>query len=200
MTRDERDLHGLVVHGSDHLSAYNIFAEAVNTYGYVGLVYGLPRHLFSEEMETWAEQRGVLVKAIEDVALGTASVYRTLERSLPERLPRADGAVLRQFRDLLARIGIELLVVLDVENRGHDMLVGRDDGAVSDGESGPAEPELGASHALKRTDRDDRRLDVLDRQRLAQQQAGGVVSLGQEHESAGHVADHPLRLQHAHRE
>lgn len=104
MTREERDLRGLVVHGSDHLTAYNVYAEAVNQFGYGGLVYGLPRHLFAEEMEEWAERRGVLVKAIEDVALGTASVYRTLELPLPERLPAADGAVVRRFRDLVARI------------------------------------------------------------------------------------------------
>src|SRR5574341_976971 len=104
MTRDERDLRGLVVHGSDHLTAYNLYAEAVSQYGYLGLVYGLPRHLFADAMEEWAERRGVLVKAIEDVALGTASVYRTLEVPLPERLPRADGDLLRRFRDLLARV------------------------------------------------------------------------------------------------
>ncbi len=104
MTREERDLRGLVVHGSDHLTAYNVYAEAVNQFGRVGLVYGLPRHLFVEEMEKWADGRGVLVKAIEDVALGTASVYRTLELPLPERLPHADGAVVRRFRELVARI------------------------------------------------------------------------------------------------
>src|SRR5213078_352882 len=78
MTRDTRDLRGLVISGSDHLTAYNVFAEAVRNFGYLGEVHGLPRHLFREEMEAWAEERGVLVKAIEDVALGTASVYRTL--------------------------------------------------------------------------------------------------------------------------
>jgi hypothetical protein len=103
MTREERDLRGLMVHGSDHLTAYNLYAEAVNHYGHVGLVYGLPRHLFGEGLEEWAEGRGVLVKAIEDVALGTASVYRTLELALPERLPPADAGVLRRFRDLVAQ-------------------------------------------------------------------------------------------------
>ena len=42
MTREERDLHGVVVNGSDHLTAYNLYAEAVNQHGYVGEVYGLP--------------------------------------------------------------------------------------------------------------------------------------------------------------
>ena len=75
MTRDDRDLRGLVVEGSDHLTAYNLYAEALNRCGYVGEVYGLPRHLFrEEELEELAERRGLLVKAVEDVALGTAAV------------------------------------------------------------------------------------------------------------------------------
>ena len=48
MTREERDLHGVVVKGSDHLTAYNLYAEAVNQHGHLGEVYGLPRHLFDE--------------------------------------------------------------------------------------------------------------------------------------------------------
>ena len=36
MTREERDLHGLVANGSDHLTAFNIYAEAVNQHGYLG--------------------------------------------------------------------------------------------------------------------------------------------------------------------
>ena len=104
MTRDESDLSGLIVHGSDHLTAYNVYAEALNQHGYTGEVYGLPRHLFDEGVDEWAEDRGVLVKAIEDVALGMAAVYRTLEQPLPGELPYANAQVLRQFRDLVARI------------------------------------------------------------------------------------------------
>src|SRR5207302_8833081 len=65
MTREERELRGLVVSGSDHLTAYNVYAEAVNKHGYPGEVYGLPRHLFRDAVDDWAEGRGVLVKAIE---------------------------------------------------------------------------------------------------------------------------------------
>src|SRR3989304_2436233 len=104
MTRDERDLRGLIVHGSDHLTAYSVFAEAVNLHGELGRVYGLPRHLFRESVQEWAEARGVLVKALEDVALGLASVYRTLEVQLPGDLPDVRGGVVRGFRDLLARV------------------------------------------------------------------------------------------------
>src|SRR5256886_1560146 len=46
MTREERDLEGLVVPGSDHLTAYNVYAEAYKVAGQVGEVYGVPRQLF----------------------------------------------------------------------------------------------------------------------------------------------------------
>jgi hypothetical protein len=104
MTREERDLHGVIVNGSDHLTAYNLYAEAVNQHGYVGAVYGLPRHLFEDRLEEWAERRGVLVKAIEDTALGLASVYRSLELPLPKQLPYASKDIRRRWSDLIARI------------------------------------------------------------------------------------------------
>jgi ATP-dependent helicase HrpA len=103
MTREERDLHGVVVNGSDHLTAYNLYAEAVNQHGYVGQVYGLPRHLFEDGLAEWAERRGVLVKAIEDTALGVASVYRSLELPLPKQLPYASKELRKAWADLLAR-------------------------------------------------------------------------------------------------
>jgi ATP-dependent RNA helicase HrpA len=103
MTREERDLHGLVANGSDHLTAYNIYAEAVNQHGYLGEVYGLPRHLFEDGLAEWAERRGVLVKAIEDTALGTASVYRSLELPLPKQLPYASKEIRKHWADLIAR-------------------------------------------------------------------------------------------------
>ncbi len=105
MTREERDLEGARVNGSDHLTAYNLFAEAVNRHAALGQVYGLPRHVFEEEaLAAWAERRGVLVKAIEDIALGTASVYRALELPLPERFPYAGRELREEWLDLLARI------------------------------------------------------------------------------------------------
>jgi hypothetical protein len=103
MTREERDLHGVLVNGSDHLTAYNLYAEAVNQHGYLGEVYGLPRHLFEDGLAEWAERRGVLVKAIEDAALGVASVYRSLELPLPKQLPYASKEIRKAWTDLLAR-------------------------------------------------------------------------------------------------
>lgn len=104
MTREDRNLEGLLVAGSDHLTAYNLYAEAFRKFGEMGEVYGLPRHLFTEAIDEWADRRGVLVKAIEDAALGMASVYRNLEMRLPTEMPKADDAVLRRFQELLARI------------------------------------------------------------------------------------------------
>ena len=104
MTRDESDLTGLILSGSDHLTAANVYAEAVDLHADLGNVYGLPRHLFREGVDAWASDRGVPVKAIEDIALGIASVYRTLELALPNTLPLADRKTLHRFRDLVARV------------------------------------------------------------------------------------------------
>lgn len=125
MTREERDLRGLIVPGSDHLTAYNIYAEAVNKHGYLGEVYGLPRHLFGDGIDRWAEARGVLVKAIEDVALGAASVYRQLELPLPEKLPHAGDKTLAAFADLVAKIMPFDLVIDQETANGQEARVSR---------------------------------------------------------------------------
>ena len=84
MTREGRDLEGLVVRGSDHLTAYNVYADGFRAAGYIGEVYGLSRHMFdAERIAHWAEQRGVLVKSLEDAALAMASVYRSVGVPLP---------------------------------------------------------------------------------------------------------------------
>ena len=103
MTRDECDLEGVRVPGSDHLTAYNLYAEAYREAGSVGEVYGLPRHIFhAKTLERWADRRGVLVKAVEDAALAMASVYRSVGVALPERMPLAEQDVHHRFADLLA--------------------------------------------------------------------------------------------------
>jgi ATP-dependent helicase HrpA len=120
MTREERDLDGLIVPGSDHLTAYNLYAEAYSYAGSMGEVYGLPRHLFDEErIERWAERRGALVKSIEDAALGLASVYRGVGLPLPETMPNAGERELREFRELLARY-MPFTLVIDEETAGGD--------------------------------------------------------------------------------
>jgi len=125
MTREERNLSGLTIAGSDHLTAYNVYAEAVNKHGYSGEVYGLPRHLFREAIDRWAESRGVLVKAIEDVALGMASVYRQLELSLPDRLAYADERALGEFADLVAKVMPFDLVIDEETADGREARVSR---------------------------------------------------------------------------
>ncbi|MFL5524721.1 MAG: DEAD/DEAH box helicase, partial [Gemmatimonadaceae bacterium] len=103
MTREDRDLSGVLVPGSDHLTSYNLYAEAFSRCGYIGEVYGLPRHLFDESIEKWAEQRGVLVKSIEDAALASASIYRSLGLELPARMVNARDHIFRKFTELLAQ-------------------------------------------------------------------------------------------------
>lgn len=125
MTREERDLHGVIVNGSDHLTAYNLYAEAVNQHGRMGSVYGLPRHVFDDQLEEWAERRGVLVKAIEDTALGVASVYRSIDLDLPARLPPATRDLHRQFRELIARIMPFDLVLDEHTADGHEARVSK---------------------------------------------------------------------------
>jgi ATP-dependent helicase HrpA len=125
MTREERELHGVMVNGSDHLTAYNLYAEAVNQYGSMGSVYGLPRHVFEDGLEEWAEQRGVLIKAIEDTALGVASVYRSLDLELPLRLPHATREIHRRFRELIARIMPFDLVIDEHTADGQEARVSR---------------------------------------------------------------------------
>ncbi len=103
MTREERDLSGVTVPGSDNLTSYNLYAEAFSRCGYIGEVYGLPRHLFDESIEKWAEGRGVLVKAIEDAALAMASVYRSLGMELPDKMVNARDHIYGKFTKLLAQ-------------------------------------------------------------------------------------------------
>ncbi|MFO0093345.1 MAG: helicase-related protein, partial [Gemmatimonadaceae bacterium] len=126
MTREGRDLEGLVVRGSDHLTAYNVYAEAFRVAGYVGEVYGLPRHLFdAERIAHWAEQRGVLVKALEDAALAMASVYRSVGSPLPLTLPLAGAAMHRAFADLVARFMPFDLVIEEETADGHEARVSK---------------------------------------------------------------------------
>ncbi len=125
MTREERDLEGLIVPGSDHLTSYNLYVDAFRAHGYVGKVFELPRHLFHDEVVEWAEARGALVKSVEDAALGMASVYRALEMPLPREMRYADDAVLRKFADLLARFMPLDLVIDEQTADGGDVRISK---------------------------------------------------------------------------
>ncbi len=125
MTREDRVLDGMLIPGSDHLTAYNVYAEAFTKYGYVGDVYGLPRQLFHEEIAEWAEAKGVLVKSLEDAALAMASVYRSLNAPLPRALPKATEATRARFTELLAQV-MPFDLVLDEETAwGESARVGK---------------------------------------------------------------------------
>ncbi len=119
MTREDRDLAGVIVPGSDNLTAYNLYAEAFRQAGYPGEVYGLPRHLFDDRVHEWAEERGALVKSVEDAALGMASIYRNLELPLPTDMPPAGDQILRKLADLLARF-MPFDLVIDEQTKDGD--------------------------------------------------------------------------------
>jgi hypothetical protein len=105
MLRPDNDIGQFVVPGSDHLTAYRIYEDALRTCGALGSVYGLPRHVFDDEaLAAWAEERGVLVRSIEDAALAIASIYRSLDLELPRHLPRMNDELHRGWQRLLAEV------------------------------------------------------------------------------------------------
>jgi ATP-dependent helicase HrpA len=115
MTRQDRYIQDYIVPGSDHLTAYRLYEDALHSCGSMGTVYGLPRHVFDPEaLEAWAEERGVLVRSIEDAALALASIYRSLELPLPRSLPRVNDRVVSDWQRLLARV-MPFGVVIDEE-------------------------------------------------------------------------------------
>src|SRR5206468_919822 len=87
MTREERELKGLIVAGSDHLTAYNVFAEAVNKHGYRGAVAGTLRY--------FADRFGVPRASIEGTQLPERALRRYARRGAPgvvfERQRRREG-------------------------------------------------------------------------------------------------------------
>jgi hypothetical protein len=126
MTREERHIDDLIVPGSDHLTSYNLYAEAFERAGFIGEVYGLPRHLFEPDaVEAWAQERGVLVKSVEDAALAAASVFRSVGLPLPTKMPYADGDILARFADLLARFMPFDLVIDEHTADGQEAFVSR---------------------------------------------------------------------------
>ncbi|HTO73503.1 MAG TPA: DEAD/DEAH box helicase, partial [Gemmatimonadales bacterium] len=86
---------------------------------------GLPRHLFDDGLDDWAERRGVLVRSIEDIALGIASVYRAMEQPLPRQLPTVSRALHEAFADLVAKVGPFDLVIDERTADGQEARVSR---------------------------------------------------------------------------
>lgn len=124
MTRSDRYIEAYIVAGSDHLTAYQLYQDALEQCGRLGEVYGLPRHVFDEEALTeWADERGVLVRSIEDAALGIASIYRSMEMTLPARFPSLSRRMEREWQKLLARVAPFDLVIDEETSWGEQVRV-----------------------------------------------------------------------------
>ncbi|HEU0053378.1 MAG TPA: hypothetical protein VFQ39_09385, partial [Longimicrobium sp.] len=104
LRQQDNDIGQYVVPGSDHLTAYRIYQDALAELGMMGQVYGLPRHVFDEQaLADWCEERGVLVRSIEDAALAIASIYRALDMELPRHLPKLNPSLEADWKALVAR-------------------------------------------------------------------------------------------------
>ena len=124
MTRSDRYIEAYIVAGSDHLTAYQLYQDALEQCGALGSVYGLPRHVFEEEpLAEWAEERGVLVRSIEDAALGIASIYRSMDLTLPARFPRLNNRLEKEWQRLLARVAPFALVIDEETSWGEQVRV-----------------------------------------------------------------------------
>jgi hypothetical protein len=126
LRQHDNDIGQYVVKGSDHLTAYNIYQDALETVGRMGSVYGLPRHVFEQEaLEKWCEERGVMMRAIEDSALAIASIYRGLGLELPANLPRLNPRIDREWRALVARVMPFDLVIEEETSWGEHVTVSK---------------------------------------------------------------------------
>ena len=115
LRQQDNDIGEYVVAGSDHLTVYRIYHAALEECGSLGSVYGLPRHVFDDQcLETWAEERGVMMRSIEDGALAIASIYRGMDLELPRTLPRLTGKLERAWQRLLAKV-MPFSLVMDGE-------------------------------------------------------------------------------------
>ncbi|HEU4453393.1 MAG TPA: hypothetical protein VFR81_10045, partial [Longimicrobium sp.] len=126
LRQQDNDIGQYVVKGSDHLTAYNIYQDALETTGSLGSVYGLPRHVFEPEaLEKWCEERGVMMRSIEDAALAIASIFRGLYLELPRTLPRLNGKLDREWRALVSRVMPFSLVIDEETSWGEHVTVSK---------------------------------------------------------------------------
>jgi hypothetical protein len=124
---DEINYGDLAVSGSDHLTSYNIFALAMQYFGYVkpsrddaGLEYAFEGNFISKkvvngqpekeigEFIAWCDENRFNAKAIKEVAIALKSVYRQIRAPLPEPqdflLVDKGTDIHDMFVDLLARV------------------------------------------------------------------------------------------------
>ncbi|HET7230600.1 MAG TPA: hypothetical protein VFJ16_11395, partial [Longimicrobium sp.] len=126
MLKPDNDIGQYVIKGSDNLTSYNIYQHVLDEIGTMGSVYGLPRHVFDEEvLAAWCDERGVLVRSIEDAALAIASIYRSLDLALPNKLPRLNRGVEREWKTLVARVMPFDLVIDEETSWGEEVRVSK---------------------------------------------------------------------------
>ncbi|HWK89600.1 MAG TPA: hypothetical protein VNP72_06375, partial [Longimicrobium sp.] len=126
LRQQDNDIGEYVVKGSDHLTAYAIYRDALQQTGTLGSVYGLPRHVFDDEALTrWAEERGVMQRSIEDAALAIASIYRGLDLELPRTLPPLNDSLERDWHRLVARVMPFDLVIDEETSWGEEVNVSK---------------------------------------------------------------------------
>ncbi len=126
LRQQDNDISRYIVPGSDHLTAYRIYQDALVTCGTLGRVYGLPRHVFDEEaLAAWADERGVLVRSIEDAALAIASIFRSLDLELPRNLPPFNRELEREWQELLAKVMPFSLVIDEETSWGEEVRVSK---------------------------------------------------------------------------
>jgi hypothetical protein len=126
MLKPDNDIGQYVVKGSDHLTAYAIYQAVLDEIGMMGRVYDLPRHVFDEEALTkWCDERGVLVRSIEDAALAIASIYRSLDLELPAKLPKLNRGIERDWKRLVARVMPFSLVIDEETSWGEQVRVSK---------------------------------------------------------------------------
>ncbi|HEY0154450.1 MAG TPA: hypothetical protein VGB92_20725 [Longimicrobium sp.] len=126
LRQQDNDISRYIVPGSDHLTAYRIYQDALVTCGTLGHVYGLPRHVFDEEaLAAWADERGVLVRSIEDAALAIASIFRSLDLELPRNLPPLNRELEREWQELLAKVMPFSLVIDEETSWGEEVRVSK---------------------------------------------------------------------------
>ena len=127
MTREERDLDGTDRSGkrsSHRVQSLRRGVRALRLHGRG--VWSAAASVRRRRIEQWAERRGVLVKSIEDAALGMASVYRALGMPLPDRDGRSRAITLSEkFTELLARFMPFDLVIDERDGRRDEARVSK---------------------------------------------------------------------------
>ena len=116
LVKSECDISEFVVSGSDHLTTYNIVAYAITNFAEIDDWKGYTEYYFREkEFYSWAEEKGVNAKEIEEIALALKSILHNLEIPLTEKLPQADKKMKSLFIKLLSEV-----LSLDVVRRQRD--------------------------------------------------------------------------------